>query len=74
MVFGKPLTNQAVIRAKLASMISRVESCQNWFESITYQMNKVCLLFEFVRIHSAGKDILDFLRTAAIETGGYLVP
>ncbi|KIM45769.1 hypothetical protein M413DRAFT_440807 [Hebeloma cylindrosporum] len=40
-VFGKPLTNQAVIRAKLASMISRVESCQNWFESITYQMNKM---------------------------------
>lgn len=40
-VFGKPLTSQAVIRAKLASMISRVEGCQNWFESVTYQMNNV---------------------------------
>lgn len=40
-VFGKPLTSQAVIRAKLASMISRVEACQNWLESVTYQMNNV---------------------------------
>ncbi|KAF8803918.1 peroxisomal acyl-CoA-dehydrogenase [Phlegmacium glaucopus] len=40
-VFGKPLTSQAVIRAKLASMISRVEACQNWFESTTYQMNNM---------------------------------
>ncbi|KII88385.1 hypothetical protein PLICRDRAFT_175981 [Plicaturopsis crispa FD-325 SS-3] len=38
-VFGKPLTSQAVIRSKLAAMISRVESCQNWLENITYQMN-----------------------------------
>ena len=48
-VFGKPLTSQAVIRAKLASMISRVEACQNWFESITYQMNNVSTAF-----HSTG--------------------
>ena len=41
MVFGKPLNAQAVIRAKLANMISRVESGQNWLESITYQMNNV---------------------------------
>ncbi|KAG6809349.1 hypothetical protein H0H92_000598 [Tricholoma furcatifolium] len=34
MVFGKPLTSQAVIRAKLAAMISRVEACQNWLASI----------------------------------------
>ncbi|KAH9483021.1 Acyl-CoA dehydrogenase apdG [Psilocybe cubensis] len=40
-VFGKPLTSQAVIRAKLATMISRVEACQNWYESITYQMNQM---------------------------------
>ena len=39
LVFGKPLTSQAVIRAKLAAMISRVEACQNWFESVTHQMN-----------------------------------
>ncbi|EAU85502.1 acyl-CoA dehydrogenase [Coprinopsis cinerea okayama7 len=38
-VFGKPLHSQAVIRAKLAAMISRVESAQAWLENITYQMN-----------------------------------
>ncbi|KAJ7773186.1 acyl-CoA dehydrogenase [Mycena metata] len=37
-VFGKPLTAQPVIRAKLAAMISRVESAQAWLENITYQM------------------------------------
>jgi alkylation response protein AidB-like acyl-CoA dehydrogenase len=37
-VFGKPLLNQAVIRAKLASMIARVESTQAWLENVTYQM------------------------------------
>lgn len=41
MVFGKPLTSQPVIRSKLASMISRVEACQNWFESVTHQMNNM---------------------------------
>jgi alkylation response protein AidB-like acyl-CoA dehydrogenase len=39
--FGKPLHAQAVVRAKLAGMISRVESSQNWLESVTYQMNNV---------------------------------
>jgi len=37
-VFGKPLMEQAVVRAKLAQMISRVESSQTWLEHITYQM------------------------------------
>ncbi|KAJ7127072.1 acyl-CoA dehydrogenase [Mycena epipterygia] len=37
-VFGKPLTSQAVIRSKLAAMISRVESAQAWLENVTYQM------------------------------------
>ncbi|KAF9476703.1 acyl-CoA dehydrogenase [Pholiota conissans] len=37
-VFGKPLSSQPVIRAKLAAMISRFESCQTWLENITYQM------------------------------------
>ncbi|KAK0453029.1 peroxisomal acyl-CoA-dehydrogenase [Armillaria borealis] len=40
-VFGKPLNSQAVIRHKLGKMISRVEACQNWVESITYQMNNM---------------------------------
>ncbi|KAF7354876.1 Cytochrome b5 heme-binding domain-containing protein [Mycena sanguinolenta] len=41
MVFGKPLTSQAVIRSKLAAMISRVEAAQNWLENITHQMNNM---------------------------------
>ncbi|KAJ7284910.1 acyl-CoA dehydrogenase [Mycena rebaudengoi] len=36
--FGKPLNSLAVIRAKLAAMIARAESTQNWLENITYQM------------------------------------
>ncbi|KAL7279033.1 hypothetical protein ACG7TL_006866 [Trametes sanguinea] len=36
--FGRPLHSLAVVRAKLALMISRVESYQAWLESITYQM------------------------------------
>ncbi|KAK0438190.1 peroxisomal acyl-CoA-dehydrogenase [Desarmillaria tabescens] len=36
--FGKPLNSQAVIRNKLAGMISRAESVQNWLENVTYQM------------------------------------
>jgi alkylation response protein AidB-like acyl-CoA dehydrogenase len=39
--FGKPLNSQAVIRAKLAAMIQRVESVQNWLENITHQMNNM---------------------------------
>lgn len=39
--FGKPLHAQAVIRAKLATMISRVEACQAWVENITHQMNNM---------------------------------
>ncbi|KAG6878205.1 hypothetical protein C0993_010625 [Termitomyces sp. T159_Od127] len=39
--FGKPLHSQAVIRSKLAAMIERVESTQNWLENITYQMNNM---------------------------------
>ncbi|KAJ7929106.1 acyl-CoA dehydrogenase/oxidase [Mycena leptocephala] len=31
----------AVIRSKLAAMISRVEASQNWLENITHQMNNV---------------------------------
>ncbi|CCL98179.1 uncharacterized protein FIBRA_00173 [Fibroporia radiculosa] len=36
--FGKPLNSQAVVRSKLAAMIARVESGQNWLENVTYQM------------------------------------
>lgn len=37
-VFGRPLHSQAVVRAKLAQMIARIESCQAWLENVTYQM------------------------------------
>ncbi|KAJ7066020.1 acyl-CoA dehydrogenase/oxidase [Mycena amicta] len=36
-VFGKPLSTQAVVRSKLAAMITRVESAQAWIESLSYQ-------------------------------------
>lgn len=36
--FGKPLVDQAVVRHKLAAMIARTESAQNWLESVTHQM------------------------------------
>ncbi|KAF8656805.1 hypothetical protein AX16_002355 [Volvariella volvacea WC 439] len=39
--FGKPLHSQAVIRSKLAAMISRAESVQSWLENVTYQMNNM---------------------------------
>jgi len=37
-VFGKPLNNLAVIRSKLAAMISKTEASQAWLETITHQM------------------------------------
>jgi alkylation response protein AidB-like acyl-CoA dehydrogenase/predicted heme/steroid binding protein len=39
--FGKPLSSQAVVRSKLAQMIARVESAQNWLENVTHQMNNM---------------------------------
>ncbi|GAA6005841.1 hypothetical protein JCM11491_004030 [Sporobolomyces phaffii] len=36
--FGKPLIELAVIRAKLAAMIQKVEAAQAYLENITYQM------------------------------------
>lgn len=47
--FGKPLSSQAVIRSKLAAMISRVESAQNWLENVTWQM---CNMVGFWRLFS----------------------
>ena len=46
--FGRPLHSLAVIRSKLADMISRTESVHNWLESITYQMcNMVSLALPY---------------------------
>lgn len=40
-VFGKPLSNQPVIRAKLADLSARVEATQNWYENMTFQMTRM---------------------------------
>ncbi|KAI9511274.1 acyl-CoA dehydrogenase [Russula earlei] len=40
-VFGKPLNAQAIVRARLAQMIARVESAQSWLENVTHQMNNM---------------------------------
>ncbi|KAE9399127.1 acyl-CoA dehydrogenase NM domain-like protein [Gymnopus androsaceus JB14] len=52
-VFGKPLTSQAVIRNKLGKMITRIEACQNWLEIITHQMNnvreRICTAHRYLR-------------------------
>eukprot|EP00240_Pyramimonas_obovata_P002298 CAMPEP_0118924594 /NCGR_PEP_ID=MMETSP1169-20130426/2660_1 /TAXON_ID=36882 /ORGANISM="Pyramimonas obovata, Strain CCMP722" /LENGTH=522 /DNA_ID=CAMNT_0006865721 /DNA_START=158 /DNA_END=1726 /DNA_ORIENTATION=- len=37
-VFGKPLLEQPVIRAKLANMIAQVEAVHHWIENVTLQM------------------------------------
>ncbi|KAI0750649.1 acyl-CoA dehydrogenase NM domain-like protein [Daedaleopsis nitida] len=39
--FGKPLNTQPVVRARLAQMIARIESGQNWLEFLTHQMNNM---------------------------------
>ncbi|VDB86766.1 unnamed protein product [Peniophora sp. CBMAI 1063] len=40
-VFGKPLSSQAVVRARIAQMVARVEGAQAWLESLTFQMNNM---------------------------------
>ncbi|WVO12763.1 hypothetical protein L204_100371 [Cryptococcus depauperatus] len=37
-VAGKPLLAQPIIRAKLASMIAKIEATQAWLENVTFQM------------------------------------
>lgn len=64
-VFGKPLNAQAVIRHRLANMISRVEAVQNWLESITYQMNHMSYKEQSDKL--AGP--IGFLKQYATSTG-----
>ncbi|KAG8908340.1 hypothetical protein FRB99_007267 [Tulasnella sp. 403] len=63
-VFGKPLVSQAVVRSKLADMISRVESAQNWLEHITYQMNH--MNYKQQSAHLAGQ--IGFLKKYCTST------
>ncbi|KAK7044251.1 hypothetical protein VNI00_007973 [Paramarasmius palmivorus] len=55
-VFGKPLISQAVIRSKLAAMIARLESGQNWLENVTYQMTKMNNVQQATLLAGAGQD------------------
>ncbi|KAF8071704.1 acyl-CoA dehydrogenase [Lyophyllum atratum] len=63
-VFGKPLTSQAVIRSKLAAMIARVESAQNWIENVTYQMTHMS--YKEQASHLAGQ--IAFVKKYCTET------
>ncbi|KAG6918629.1 hypothetical protein DXG01_012748 [Tephrocybe rancida] len=63
-VFGKPLTSQAVIRSKLAAMIARVESAQNWVENVTYQMTNMS--YKEQASHLAGQ--IAFVKKYCTET------
>ncbi|GLB40181.1 putative acyl-CoA dehydrogenase, C-terminal domain [Lyophyllum shimeji] len=63
-VFGKPLTSQAVIRSKLAAMIARVESAQNWIENVTYQMTH--MNYKEQSTHLAGQ--IAFVKKYCTET------
>lgn len=40
-VFGKPLMTQPVISWKFGEMCARLESVQNWYENMTFQMTKM---------------------------------
>ncbi len=40
-VFGKPLIEQPVIRAKIGAMIADCEAVSHWLENITYQMTQL---------------------------------
>jgi len=63
-VFGKSLNAQAVVRSKLAAMISRVESLQAWLENVTYQMNNMSYKEQASKL--AGQ--IAFLKMAATQS------
>ncbi|PWN46570.1 acyl-CoA dehydrogenase NM domain-like protein [Violaceomyces palustris] len=52
-VFGKPLSSQAVVRQKLAALISQCEAAQTWLENVTYQMCKMS--YKEQALHLAGQ-------------------
>ena len=47
-VFGKPLVEQPVIRAKLAKMINHIEFGQAQIEAITYQSTSLLVVVAFL--------------------------
>ncbi|KAB5596150.1 Long-chain specific acyl-CoA dehydrogenase [Ceratobasidium theobromae] len=62
--FGKPLIEQAVVRHKLATMIARCESAQNWLENITHQM--CCMSYHVQADKLAGQ--MGFLKMYCTQT------
>jgi alkylation response protein AidB-like acyl-CoA dehydrogenase len=66
--FEKPLHAQAVVRAKLAAMISRVEACQTWVENITYQMNNMSYHEQSDRLAGPIALLKQFVSKAGRET------
>lgn len=65
-VFGKPLTSQAVIRHKMANLLSLCEAAQNWLENVTYQMTKMS--YDQQAIHLAGQVALLKVRICSLQT------
>ncbi|KAH7888150.1 acyl-CoA dehydrogenase/oxidase [Phlebopus sp. FC_14] len=66
--FKKPLNSQAVIRAKLALMIERVEACQAWMESITHQMNHMSYAEQSDKLAGPIALLKQFISRAGRET------
>ncbi|KAG8773063.1 hypothetical protein FRC12_002751 [Ceratobasidium sp. 428] len=62
--FGKRLVDQPVVRHKLAAMIARVESVQNWVENITHQM--CCMPYRVQADKLAGQ--MAFLKMHCTQT------
>jgi len=51
--FGKRLIDQPVVRSKLAHSIAELESVQNWYENVTYQMSKLPYEAQSVKLGGA---------------------
>ncbi|KAF8674029.1 Acyl-CoA dehydrogenase NM domain-like protein [Rhizoctonia solani] len=62
--FGKRLVDQPVVRHKLAAMIARCESVQNWLENVTHQM--CCMSYHVQADKLAGQ--MGFLKMYCTQT------
>jgi alkylation response protein AidB-like acyl-CoA dehydrogenase len=64
--FGKRLADQGVVRQKLAVMISAMEPCAHWLDSITHQMNR--MPYEMQGLRLAGTtSLLKYQTTRAAQ-------
>ncbi|CUA68442.1 Very long-chain specific acyl-CoA dehydrogenase, mitochondrial [Rhizoctonia solani] len=62
--FGKRLIDQPVVRHKLATMMARCESVQNWLENVTHQM--CCMSYHVQADKLAGQ--MGFLKMYCTQT------